>query len=174
MSEKESRQRLTITDIESKQFRRVAYGYDQHEVDEFLDCICDEMEQLAGEVAQLQRQVEFAKAETRMEEASVGAVAPAAPAADDVPADAFRELLEMAQSVKDQTISDAKAKAEEIVAEAHTQAKAELGGLQEQHDMLQEAVKTLRAKAREYRDAVAGLIREHQEALDAIELADEE
>ena len=131
MSEKESRQRLTITDIESKQFRRVAYGYDQHEVDEFLDCICDEMEQLAGEVAQLQRQVEFAKAETRMEEASAGCVAPAAPAVEDVPVDAFREILEMAQRVKDQTIADAKAKAAEIVENAEIEVKARLGSLNE-------------------------------------------
>ena len=52
-----SNARITIGDIETKDFRVVAKGYDQQEVDEFLDLICDELERMEDEAAQLQRQV---------------------------------------------------------------------------------------------------------------------
>ena len=164
MSENESRQRLTITDIESKMFRRVAYGYDQHEVDEFLDCICDEMEQLQRELNEKQGEIDMANAELRKAEAASGFVQPA----PTTPENSFREILEMAQRVKDQTIADA------IVSDARAQAEAELGGLEETRNSLLETVRGLREKARGYRDAIAGLIREQQEALDALDLGDDE
>lgn len=170
MSENENSKRLTISDIESKYFHRAAYGYEQKEVDEFLDCICDEMEKLQGEIAELNRKLDYANAETRKAEAASGVVAPVAV----VPDDSFREILEMAQRVKEQTISDAQQKAEEIVAEAKAQAEAELGGLEEERDRLQEIVRSLREKAGEYRTTVAKLISAHQEALDAIDLGEDE
>jgi cell division initiation protein len=170
MSENESRQRLTITDIESKMFRRVAYGYDQHEVDEFLDCICDEMEQLQRELNEKQGEIDMANAELRKAEAASGFVQPA----PTTPENSFREILEMAQRVKDQTIADAQRRAEEIVSDARAQAEAELGGLEETRNGLLETVRGLREKARGYRDAIAGLIREQQEALDALDLGDDE
>ena len=74
MFEKQESARLTIRDIESKQFRRIAYGYDQRGVDEFLDAICDELELLYGEIDELKRKLDFANAQTRKAEAAGGAV----------------------------------------------------------------------------------------------------
>ncbi len=170
MSEHESKKRLTITDIENKVFRCVAYGYDQHDVDEFLDSICDEMEQMVREVANLRSELDLANAQARKAEAAGGFV----PAAVTKPEDSFREILEMAQRVKDQTIADAQKRAEDIVAQAQAEADAQLGGLEAEHARLEGLVVGLREKVRGYRDAVSSLIREQQEALDAIDLGGEE
>ena len=77
MFENQESQRLTIADIEMKQFRLVARGYEQREVDEFLDSICDEMELLQAEIDDLKRKLEMANAETRKAEAASGFVRPA-------------------------------------------------------------------------------------------------
>ena len=48
-------QKITIEVIETKEFHTAARGYNQHEVDEFLDSICDEMERLEAEMSALQQ-----------------------------------------------------------------------------------------------------------------------
>ena len=158
-------QQITIEVIESKEFRIAAKGYDQHEVDEFLDSICDELERMEGVVAELQGQLEMAKAETRKAEASSGYVRPAAPA-ETPPEGTFREILEMAQRVKEQTIADAEAKAAQIVADAQTEITARLGSLEEERDALTKQVEGLKASAKEYKAKFAELLRTHQEALE--------
>jgi len=168
MSENMGAKRLTIMDIETKQFRRVAYGYEQREVDEFLDSICDEMELLQSEIDDLRHKLDFANAETRKAEAAGGVVAPASAAPDA----SFREILEMAQRVKDQTIADAKTKAEEIVAEAQARAEAELGSLQEEKDTLQQQVDELKTTGSQYRERFLQLIQEHKEILDRLAVDD--
>lgn len=168
MSENMGAKRLTIMDIETKQFRRVAYGYEQREVDEFLDSICDEMELLQSEIDDLRHKLDFANAETRKAEAAGGVVAPASAAPDA----SFREILEMAQRVKDQTIADAKTKAEEIVAEAQARAEAELGSLQEEKDALQQQVDELKTTGSQYRERFLQLIQEHKEILDRLAVDD--
>lgn len=169
MFENPGMKRLTIEDIETKQFRLVARGYEQREVDEFLDSICDEMELLLGEVESLKRKLEMANAEARRTEAAGGFVRPA----DTGTADAsFREILAMAQRVKEQTISDAETKAAEIVANAETEVNARLGGLTEEKVKLEATVSTLKAAANEYKARFARLIREHQEVLDRLALDD--
>lgn len=166
----ENSKRLDIPDIESKQFRCTAYGYDQHEVDEFLDVVCDELETLQKEIEELKTKLDLANAETRKAEAAGGFV----PTPVSAPEASFREILEMAQRVKDQTIADAQKKAEEIVAEAQEQADAVLGGLELERGKLQDVVKQLRAKACDYRDAVKNLIAEHQAALELVDLGEDE
>lgn len=170
MFENKESKRLTIQDIETKQFRRVAYGYEQREVDEFLDSICDEMELLQADIAELQRKLEMANAEARKAEAVGGFVQPAEPAAND----SFREILEMAQRVKEQTIADAEAKAAEILENAENEVKARLGGLAEEREKLEGYVSALRGKAVEYKTQVTELLKSHQEALELLDLGDEE
>ena len=46
-------QTITIEVIETKEFHVAARGYNQHEVDEFLDSICDELERMEAEMAAL-------------------------------------------------------------------------------------------------------------------------
>ena len=101
-------------------------------------------------------------------EAAGGVVAPASAAPDA----SFREILEMAQRVKDQTIADAKTKAEEIVAEAQARAEAELGSLQEEKDTLQQQVDELKTTGSQYRERFLQLIQEHKEILDRLAVDD--
>ena len=161
--------RLTITDIESKQFRCEAYGYEKRDVDEFLDCICDEMEQLQARIDELTQQLEYARAETRKAEAAGGFVTPAAPAPDE----SFREILEMAQRVKDQTIADAQRRAEDIVADAQAQADATLGSLEAQRDALQVVVNGLQEKAASFRETMLTLLDQQRGMLESFTLGDE-
>ena len=168
MSENMGMKRLTIQDIESKQFRRGAYGYEQREVDEFLDSICDEMELLLSEKDELQRKLDYANAQTRKAEAAGGVVSAPGSMSDA----SFREILEMAMRVKEQTIADAKTRAEEIVSEAQAKAEAELGSLKKERDDLQEKIDQLRDAAREYRAAMTRLLATHQESLDQLDLGE--
>ncbi|MBQ7850824.1 MAG: DivIVA domain-containing protein [Clostridia bacterium] len=171
MFENQASTRITIRDIEAKQFRRIAYGYDQRGVDEFLDAICDELELLYGEIDELKRKLDYANAQTRKAEAAGGAVAPAAAASTN---ESFQEILEAAQRVKGQIIADAEVKAEEIREAARIEAEARLGGLDEERDALEKIVSTLRTTAREYKEQFGELLRTHQEALDNIDLSDGE
>ena len=169
MLENQETARLTIEDIEKKEFKRVAYGYEQRAVDEFLDSICDEIELLQGEVAELKRKLAMADAQARQAEASGGFVRPAASGAQDA---SFREILEMAQRVKEQTIADAQARAAEIVAKAETEANARIGGLAEEKEKLEAALSTLKASASAYREKFAQMISEHQAVLESVKLDD--
>ena len=51
-------QKITIETIETKEFHVAARGYNQHEVDEFLDSICDELERVEGEINALKQENE--------------------------------------------------------------------------------------------------------------------
>ncbi len=162
--------RLTIEDIETKQFRLVARGYEQREVDEFLDSICDEIELMQGEIADMKRRLNMANAESRKAEAASGFVRPAAmEGAEDA---SMREILEMAQRVKEQTIADAEAKAKEIRDNAETEVTARLGGLAEEKERLEKTVETLRTSVNDYREKFAQLIKENQEILDRLAMDD--
>ena len=157
-------QKITIEVIETKEFHVAARGYNQHEVDEFLDSICDELERIEAEMAAL-------KAENnRLQNQAVPQAAPAVSYAAPVQTGAagtFQEILEMAQRVKEQTIADAEAKAAEILQNAETQVKARLGNLAEEKDELEAQVASLKAAAQDYKAKFAELLASAQDALDA-------
>lgn len=77
---------LTVQMIENKEFSVAAMGYKRKEVDEFLDEICDEMDRLHEEIAQLQLRLSKA-GQTQVFKTRPGAVpAPSAAAPAFVPA----------------------------------------------------------------------------------------
>lgn len=154
-------QKITIEEIESKEFHIASRGYNQHEVDEFLDSICDELERQEAEIEALKQE------NNRLRNQAVPQVAQA-PAAQmtDATEGTFREILEMAQRVKESTIADAKAKAEEIIANAENEAKGRLGNLGEEKEKLAEELESLRAAVREYKEKFADAISVAREALD--------
>ena len=92
----------------------------------------------------------------------------AAAAAVAAPADAFREILETAQRVKDETIESAKKQAEEILTQAREQAAAGLADLAGQRDSLTQQVDSLRQTAADYRSRFKEMIQAQQEALQGI------
>ena len=152
-------ERITIEVIESKDFALENNGYSRKEVDRFLDAICDEMANLQDEIDGLQKKLAVAEARSRM------APAPA-PAKASVPDDSFREILEMAQKVKDETIAKAEAQAEEIVAKAQEAADEQLKGLSDEKEALTKQVTDLRAAAADYRNRFEALLAAQQEAIE--------
>lgn len=158
---------ITIEMIETKEFKTKPRGYDPQEVDEFLDAICDEMARQLDEIQALQQQLAAAKAARPMAEAPTTQVKPvqAKPVAT-VPDDSFREILEMAQKVKNETIAAAEAKAAAIIAKAEEDAADKLGNLAEEKEKLSGQVTTLKAAAADYRAKFEALLQAQQEAIE--------
>lgn len=158
---------ITIEMIETKEFKTKPRGYDPQEVDEFLDAICDEMVRQLDQIAALQQQLAAAKAARPVVEAPTQQMKPivAAPA-KAVPDADFREILEMAQKVKNETIAAAEAKAEEILAKAKEEAAAKLDNLDVEKETLTNQVAALKAAAADYRTKFESLLQAQQEALE--------
>lgn len=149
---------ITIEMIESKEFKIKPRGYDQLEVDEFLDAICDEMAAQQDQIQALQQQLMSAQAK-RPAPAPAPAVTPDATGA-------LQEILEMAQKVKAETIAAAEKQAEEIIAQAQAQADSQLKNLQNDRDSLTRQVTELKAAAAEYRTRFEALLQAQQEAIE--------
>lgn len=158
---------ITIEMIETKEFKTKPRGYDPQEVDEFLDAICDEMVRQLDQITALQQQLAAAKAARPVVEAPTQQVKPivAAPV-KAVPDADFREILEMAQKVKNETIAAAEAKAEEIVSKAKEEAAAKLDNLDVEKETLTNQVAALKAAAAEYRTKFEALLQAQQEAIE--------
>ncbi|WP_194949101.1 DivIVA domain-containing protein [Actinomyces trachealis] len=135
---------LTADDVLNKKFQATKFreGYEQDEVDEFLDDVVDAMRQLEAENADLKAKLEAANA--RIASLSEGKTeAPAAPTAP-TPAPAIAEaapvavpvaapatgseqepaaakgMLELAQKLHDEHVANGKAEGERIITEART------------------------------------------------------
>ena len=131
-------EKITVDLIAHKEFSISSKGYDQAEVDNFLDDICEEMERMEKEIMDLRQKTT--------------AVRPAAPApAGGVSEDqenSFREVLQMAMQVKEDTIRKAK------------------DGLSDRRDALKGEIAELKAAAADYRAKFETLLQAQQEALE--------
>ncbi len=179
---------ITVAMIEEKEFKTKMRGYDPVEVDEFLDDICDEMVAMQEEIATLTQRLNQA-AHNPYNSAAVPVPAPSAipvppPAAmpaqpsvqrtAEAPAqtredtgEAAQRLLAQAQKVYDQTVAEAKAKAEEIVSSAKERASMGLEDLEAEKSDLQQEVEMLRQTAKDYRERFLRLIEDQQHILNA-------
>lgn len=159
---------ITVDMIETKEFKTKPRGYDPQEVDEFLDAICDEMIRLQEKVASLQQNLEAAKAASKQMEVTqqMRPVVAPAPVRTAVPSDDIREILEMAQKVKSETIAAAEAKAETILAKAKEEANAKLDNLDAEKESLTKQVAALKEAASTYRAKFEALLQAQQEALE--------
>src|SRR3954451_1255913 len=162
---------LTPEDVQNKRFTTVRFkeGYDEEEVDGFLDEVEAELRRLLGENEQLRRAPKPAAAP-----APVAPAAPAAPAApeeqpqeaalrtlllaqrtaDEAIAEAKAEAAQMSASAKaeaDQIVSSARMKAAALEAEAQQQHAAAVADLQRQRNALEAQIDSLRGFEREYR-----------------------
>ncbi|MBR1685354.1 MAG: DivIVA domain-containing protein [Clostridia bacterium] len=155
---------ITIDVIESKEFSIHKNGYDQDEVDAFLDDICDEMEKQLNQISRLQ--ADLRQAQLAAQRPAVGTPQPVTVSKESEAS--FREILEMAQKVKDETIQNAKKQAEEIIADAGKKAQEQLGSLSEERDSLQAQVDTLKKSVSDFKDRLKTLISEQQSVLDRI------
>ena len=98
-------------------------------------------------------------------------VRPSAPAAESSGVskedeNKFREILEMAATVKEETIRKAREDAEAIRLKAETEASERLNGLAEEREGLEKEVAALKETAVEYRRQFEELLHAQQEALE--------
>ena len=88
--------RITVDEISRKEFSFANKGYNQKEVDDFLDDICDEIERMENEIMDLRQKTTAVR-----------------PAQEDTGISAeneesFREVLALAVQVKEETLRKAR------------------------------------------------------------------
>lgn len=146
---------LTPEDIRTKEFRNSIRGYNEHEVDAFLDEVEAELTRLLRENSELRDRATSAAA------AAVAVPAAGATATGETE-EMLRRTLLLAQRTADETVAQAKADADRIVAEAqaHTQqlvahaqqqASTHIADLDNRRKTLEQHIEGLRAFEREYR-----------------------
>ncbi len=147
--------RITVEEISRKEFSFANKGYNQKEVDDFLDDICDEIERMENEIMDLRQKTTT--------------VRPAVQENMGISAEneqSFREVLAMAVQVKEETLRKAKEDAEAIRVKAETEAAERLDGLAEERKTLEAEVAALKKTAADYRAKFEALLQAQQEALD--------
>ena len=151
-------EKITVELIAHKEFSISSKGYNQNEVDNFLDDICEEMERMEKEIIDLRQKTTAVRPAEPAPAAAVGVT--------EEQEKSFRELLQMAVQVKDDTIRKAREDAEAIRAKAETEATERLDGLSEERESLTKEVADLKAAAADYRAKFEALLKEQREALD--------
>jgi DivIVA domain-containing protein len=169
---------LTPEEVVNKRFTIVKFreGYDQDEVDDFLDEVVVELRKLGGENEELRQQLEAAKAQAQAAPAASAAdfpVAPVVAAAVPSAADASNShsLLELARKLheehvregltkRDQLIRDGQENAARLVRDAEAQARAVLGQLELDSKAIENTIEELREFEHDYR----GRLREYMES----------
>ena len=180
---------LTTEDVLNKKFQYVKFreGYDQDEVDEFLDEVVSTIYSLQMENQDLKEKLEAAErrvaelsnsdytpAETPAPVAAPAVETPAPAAALTGPQDAesATSMLALAQRVHDEYVRDgeeqsakiiaeAKAEREKIIADAQTQKDSLLSQLDQERELLENKINGLRTFEAEYRTN----LRSHLETL---------
>lgn len=125
---------ITLDTIINKGFTVVKNGYDNNEVEDFLEEIIDEMSNREAETNQLKEKVDALSRELEQAKAALAArpsdpkptPAPAAPAAiqpaSERRSESFELVLSKAQGVYDEITAMAEARADDIVAKAEKEA----------------------------------------------------
>ena len=150
-------ERITADIIADKEFTIEARGYNRDEVDGFLDQICEELDRLNNEIQDLRQKTTIVRP-TAPETGNSGI------SKEDE--GKFREILEMAATVKEETIRKAREDAEAIRLKAETEASERLNGLAEEREGLEKEVAALKETAVEYRKQFEELLHAQQEALE--------
>ncbi len=150
-------ERITADMIAEKEFTIESRGYNRDEVDTFLDLICEEMDRLNNEIQDLRQK-------TTIVRPPVPAAETAAVTREDE--GRFREILEMAATVKEETIRKAREDAEAIRMKAETEANERLDGLAAERDDLEKEVAALKETAANYRRQFEELLHAQQDALE--------
>ena len=135
--------RITVDEISRKEFSFANKGYNQKEVDDFLDDICDEMERMESEIMDLKQKTSVVRPVSQE---------PAAVSAENE--QSFREVLAMAVQVKEEAIRK------------ENEAAERLDGLSEERKSLEAEVAALRKAAADYRAQFEALLQAQQEALE--------
>lgn len=116
---------LTEHDVVNMRFKepqRVENGYDQDEVDDFLDLVAETIAQLTKGKSDLEAELQAAKARvTELENTAGAAQAQPVPADDSADAANATGVLALAQKLHDEYVSNGKAESERMISEAEAE-----------------------------------------------------
>lgn len=175
---------LTPEDIVNKRFQSTKFreGYDQDEVDDFLDEVVAEMRRVVAENEELSQKL--SAADGRLSELQRGGPAPSvasppvATTDNAVDTENANNLLQLARRLheehvregiqkRDELIAEGHAQAARIVAEAQTEHEATVLKLEKERATMSASVEELRAFESEYRQSLKNFIKGQVNALDA-------
>lgn len=168
---------ITLDTIVNKVFKVVKNGYDNNEVEAFLDEILEEMEnreaqtnQLKEQVAELTRELEAAKAQLAAKPGAPVATAPAAPVASDDrhAAESFELVLSKAKGAYEEIVSAADKRADEIIAKANEDAASIRSNAESQISDLTQKLASLRKQTSDYYTSVKRAVDAQSASLDQI------
>lgn len=164
---------LTPEDVVNKRFQSTKFreGYDQDEVDDFLDEVVAEMRRLVEENESLKSELEQAKEKASSAPAQPASSAPAATVSTDDPIDAegTTNLLQLARRLHEEHVREGIQKRDELIAEGHSQAariveeaEAErtrkMESFNRERAAAERQIEDLREFEREYRQSLRGFI----------------
>ena len=175
---------LTPEDIVNKRFQSTKFreGYDQDEVDDFLDEDVAEMRRVVAENEELSQKL--AATDGRISELQRGGSAPSvttppvATTDDVVDTENANNLLQLARRLHEEHVREGIQKRDELIAEGHAQAarivaeseaehQAMVAKFEEERATMSASVEELRTFEREYRQSLKNFITEQVNALDA-------
>lgn len=156
---------LTAEDVLNKAFQKTRYreGFDQDEVDEFLDEVADTIAALTAERDELQRRLAAGggapatgSTPQPMPESSLVAAAtdPNPPSATTMLAMAQKlhdDYVQAGEAERERIMDEARAKAEAIVERAEKDARDRMGSLESERAELERSIDDLRRFERDYR-----------------------
>jgi DivIVA domain len=164
---------LTPEDVVNKRFQSTKFreGYDQDEVDDFLDEVVAEMRRLAEENETLKSELVQAKQQAESAAAQPASSAPAAAVSTDDPIDAegTTNLLQLARRLHEEHVREGIQKRDELIAEGHSQAARIVEEAEREHARKMQSfdrdraaaekqIEDLREFEREYRQSLRGFI----------------
>lgn len=180
---------LTPDDVVTKQFQHVRFkeGFDPEEVDDFLDEIVVEWrktiaenEELKAKLAAYESGEASAQSSAPAPAAEASAPAPAAEASDDgtAPAATSAGIIELAQRLHDEHVSEgiaqrdklvaeAQATASRIIAEAEANQREQKERLEKERQLLEGRISELRQFERDYRAQLRSYIEGQLRDLDS-------
>lgn len=167
---------ITVTMIEEKEFKTKVRGYDPVEVDEFLDDICDEMIAQQETILSLREKLKQQDRASFVPPVMPPVIQPAplvpapAPVVNAVPVDieSAQKLLAKTQKACDETIAEARKRAEAILKEAQDLVPdPETADLETQREAIRKEIQQLQAEADAFRKRFKSLLNDQNEILEA-------
>jgi DivIVA domain-containing protein len=180
---------LTPEDVVNKRFESTKFreGYDQDDVDDFLDEVVVELRRLNQENDELRHRLTSAEAHSNeLQQPARSAAAVRAPAAEPASsalddANNTNNLLQLARRLheehvregvakRDAMIAEGRATAEKIVAGAETQLREQHSSLVHEREALERRIESLQNFEREYRQKLKSYIQGQLHELDSASL----
>ena len=172
---------LTPEDVVNKRFQQTKFreGYDQDEVDDFLDDIVVELRRLNTENAELREKLAEAGSGAPVAAAAAAAPAPVAKADDTDAASSANDLLTLARRLHEEHVQEGATKRDALIAEGHetatrivseaeATAKKQLDDLEKEKSRLQARINELTSFEKEYREKLRSYINTQLTELDSL------